>query len=85
MKFSKDVKDRMIKTFIQTLLGYIVVNIAIVDFTNEKEVVLNSILGIIIGAVASGLCALMNLENNKEMEINDNNFKNENGDEVDEL
>lgn len=69
MKFKNDIKERMLKTFIQSLLGYIAVNIWLIDFNNEREVILNSCLALIIAGVSSALCVMMNLETNNEINI----------------
>ena len=37
-KFTKETAKRMLKTFVQTAAGYIIVNIAGVDFTGDRAV-----------------------------------------------
>ena len=48
---------RAIRTFIQTAVGYIAVNVATTDLT-----VKSAALGLAVSAVAAGLAAVMNLK-----------------------
>lgn len=58
MKFTKQTVMRALRTFLQAVVAYALVQLkAGVDFTN-KEVV----KGFIVGVIAAGLAALMNLE-----------------------
>ena len=52
----KDIGERMLKTFIQGILAYLITSLGSV--TDVNEVVIKSL---IIGAVASGLSAVMNV------------------------
>ena len=63
----KDIGIRCLKTFIQGVVAYLAVSISTTDF-NDKE----AIKGLIIGTIASGVSALMNIVNNllKGDEIN---------------
>lgn len=62
MKFTKDTAIRMLKTFFQAIVAYALVEIkAGVDF-NNKEV----LKGFIVGAIAAGIAALMNLQRKPE-------------------
>lgn len=63
----KDIGIRCLKTFIQGIVAYLAVSISTTDF-NDKE----AIKGLIIGAIAGGVSALMNIINNlmKGDEIN---------------
>ena len=70
MKFTKETAKKMFRTFIQTIVGYIAVNLAIVDFTADKEVIKSALIGLAISAVSAGMAAIMNLqkaENGEEM------------------
>lgn len=70
MKFTKETFRKMLRTFIQTIIGYIAVNLAIVDFTADKEVVKSALIGLAISAVSAGTAAIMNLQktdNTEEM------------------
>lgn len=70
MKFTKETFRKMLRTFVQTIIGYIAVNLAIVDFTADKEVVKSALIGLAISAVSAGMSAIMNLqktENTEEM------------------
>lgn len=63
----KDIGIRCLKTFIQGVVAYLAVSITSTDFNNKE-----AIKGLIIGAVAGGVSALMNIINNllKGDEIN---------------
>ena len=55
----KDIGIRCLKTFIQGVVAYLAVSISTTDFNNKE-----AIKGLIIGAVAGGVSALMNIINN---------------------
>lgn len=55
----KDIGIRCLKTFIQGVTAYLAVSISTTDFTNKE-----AIKALIIGAIASGISALMNIINN---------------------
>lgn len=55
----KDISIRCIKTFIQAITAYLAVSISTTDFTDKE-----TIKGLIIGTIASGVSALMNIVNN---------------------
>lgn len=63
----KDILIRCIKTFIQAITAYLAVSISTTDFTDKEAV-----KALIIGCIASGVSALMNIINNmlKGDEIN---------------
>lgn len=63
----KDIGIRCLKTFIQGVVAYLAVSISTTDFTDKE-----AIKGLIIGTIASGVSALMNIVNNllKGDEIN---------------
>ena len=48
---------RSLRTFLQTAVGYIAVNIAATDLT-----VYSAVLGLAVSAVSAGLAAVMNLK-----------------------
>lgn len=62
MKFTKETARRAIRTFIQTLVGYIAVNLPLIDFSAGVDAVKSALLGILVAGVASGISALMNTE-----------------------
>ena len=68
MIFTKETFKRLARTFLQTALGYIVVNLALVDFTGETDVVKSAVVGLCVSAVAAGAAAVMNLEKASESE-----------------
>lgn len=55
----KDIGVRCLKTFIQGVVAYLTVSISTTDFTDKE-----AIKGLIIGTLASGVSALMNIINN---------------------
>ena len=54
----KDIAIRCLKTFIQGVVAYLAVSISTTDFTDKE-----AIKGLIIGTIASGVSALMNIIN----------------------
>ena len=50
---------RALRTFLQTAVGYIAVNIAAIDLT-----VKSAVLGLCISAISAGMAAVMNLKEN---------------------
>lgn len=63
--FTKECAKRTFRTFIQTAIGYIVTNLAMffsgIDYT-DKNMLVNTGIGIAIAAVSAGAAAVMNLE-----------------------
>ena len=64
---TKETLRRALRTFGQTVIGYIAVNVALVDFTASGDVIKSALIGILIAGVSAGISAVMNLEN-KEVE-----------------
>ena len=62
MKFTKETLKRVIRTFLQAAVAYIVANLAIVDFSSGRDVVKSALIGLVVSAVAAGLAAIMNLQ-----------------------
>ena len=60
--FTKETFRRAVRTFLQAFLGYIVVNLAMVDFTTFDEAFKSAMIGLLVGALSAGLSAIMNLE-----------------------
>lgn len=58
-----DILQRMLKTFIQGVLSYLLLSLQ--GITNPNDIVLETLL---LGAVASGISAVMNVLN-QEMEM----------------
>ena len=54
----KDIGIRCLKTFIQGTVAYLAVSVSTTDFTDKE-----AIKGLIIGTIASGVSALMNIIN----------------------
>lgn len=59
---TKETIERAARTFLQTALGYIVVNIVFVDFTGDKDVIKSALTGLCVSACSAGIAAVMNLE-----------------------
>ena len=55
----KDIGIRCLKTFIQGTVAYLTVSISTTDFTDKEAV-----KGLIIGSIAGGVSAAMNIINN---------------------
>lgn len=70
MIFTKETLNKALRTFLQSALAYIAVNLTFVDFTSEKSVLRSALIGLATSAVASGIAAVMNLEK-KEVTDND--------------
>ena len=62
MKITKQTLIRALRTFIQAALAYIAVNLAVVDFTDDKETLRSALIGLAVSSVAAGISAVMNLE-----------------------
>ena len=58
--FKKPCVKRAVRTFFQTAIGYVAVNIAATDL-NVKS----AVLGLAISAVSAGIAAVMNLKEEK--------------------
>jgi hypothetical protein len=61
---------RALRTFLQTSIGYIVIALPNVDFSEQSKAK-TALIGIGVSAVAAGLAAVMNINNDKEEENND--------------
>lgn len=57
--FKREPVKRALRTFIQAAAGYVAVNVAVLDFSAE-----NAVKGFIISAIAAGIAAVMNINNN---------------------
>ena len=60
--YAKPWVKRTVRTFVQTAVGYIAVNLAAIDFTAEKSVIRTALLGLAVSAASAGLAAVMNLK-----------------------
>lgn len=61
---------RALRTFLQSAVGYIVIALPNVDFSEQSKAK-TALIGIGVSAVAAGLAAVMNISNDKEEENND--------------
>ena len=62
MKMTRKTLNRALRTFLQTALGYVAVNIAVLDFSQSGTVLKSALTGLAVSAVAAGLAAVMNME-----------------------
>jgi hypothetical protein len=62
MKVTKVCIKKALRTFIQSAVAYVAVNIAIVDFSDGKEALKSTLIGLAVSSLAAGLSAVMNLE-----------------------
>lgn len=62
---TKDTLIRAGRTFIQAAAAYIIANVAIVDFTSDKQIVKSAVAGLVTSAIAAGIAAVMNLNKDK--------------------
>ncbi len=68
MKCTKITVKRAVRTFLQTALGYIAVNMIVVDFSADKAVLKSALVGLGVSALSAGLSAVMNLEKKEKCE-----------------
>ena len=61
---------RAARTFVQTAVGYITVNIVAVDWSADRSVIKTAVIGVGVSAVAAGLAAAINFveDENKKFE-----------------
>ncbi len=62
MKITKACLKKALRTFIQAVIAYVAVNIALIDFSDGKAALTTALTGLATSAVAAGLSAVMNLE-----------------------
>ena len=62
MTCTKTTLKRAGRTFIQSALAYITVNLMYINFTDDKVSVKSAVTGLLIAAVSAGISAVMNLE-----------------------
>lgn len=67
MRFTNETFKRMLRTFIQAVIGYIVANLAIVDYSSGRDVAKSTLIGLCVSAFAAGLSAVMNLQKKEEV------------------
>ena len=58
----KNCVKRALRTFVQTAIGYLAVNIAVVDFSADKASLKSCLVGLGVSAVSAGVSAVMNLK-----------------------
>ena len=62
MTCTKTTLKRAGRTFIQSALAYITVNVMYINFTDDKVSVKSAVTGLLIAAVSAGISAVMNLK-----------------------
>lgn len=62
MTCTKTTLKRAGRTFIQSALAYITVNVMYINFTDDKVSVKSAVTGLLIAAVSAGISAVMNFE-----------------------
>ena len=62
MTCTKTTLKRAGRTFIQSALASITVNVMYINFTDDKVSVKSAVTGLLIAAVSAGISAVMNLE-----------------------
>lgn len=67
----KNWMKRAIRTFAQTAIGYIAINVPLVNWDNENDYFAKALIGVSVSAVAAGLSAVMNIID--DMKSDDNN------------
>ena len=59
---NKNCVKRALRTFFQTAIGYLAVNVAVVDFSADKAALKSCLVGLGVSAVSAGISAVMNLK-----------------------
>ena len=70
MKLTKQTINRSVRTFFQSAIAYISVNLMLVNFADKSDALKNALVGLLISAISAGISAVMNLE--REDNQNDN-------------
>lgn len=58
----KNCVKRAIRTFFQTAIGYLAVNVAVVDFSADGQALKAAVTGLCVSAISAGVAAAMNLK-----------------------
>ena len=58
----KNCVKRALRTFVQTAIGYLAVNVAVVAFSADKAALKSCLIGLGVSAVSAGISAVMNLK-----------------------
>lgn len=69
MKITRDTIYRALKTFIQSALAYMTVNVMYVNFSGNKLEDKTAILGLLVATLSAGFAGIMNLEKEDEDDI----------------
>lgn len=69
MKITRDTIYRALKTFIQSALAYITVNVMYVNFSGSRLEDKTAILGLLVATLSAGFAGIMNLEKEDEDDI----------------
>ncbi len=65
MKFTRETLKRMLRTFLQAVIGFIATTGISVLVTNDYKLTENIVYGVIGSAIAAGIAAVMNLEHSQ--------------------
>ena len=67
---NKNWKIRALRTFIQAAVGYLAINVPMVDFGSGWDICKKGLIGLGVSTVAAGIAAVMNFidEENKRFE-----------------
>lgn len=63
----KTLLKRVIRTFFQTAIGYLVINLSVIDWS-DTNAAKNVLFGLGVSSIAAGLAAIMNLNEVKKDE-----------------
>ena len=69
MKFTKQTLIRALRTFLQSALSYMLVNLATADFSTDEGTAKTVLIGLLISSGAAGIAAVMNLEKGDSLEV----------------
>ena len=58
----KNCVKRALRTFFQTAIGYLAVNVAVVEFSADNAALKSCLVGLGVSAVSAGISAVMNLK-----------------------
>ncbi len=64
---TRETIKRAARTFIQAIIAYLAVNLAVVDFTAEKQVIKSALIGLAVSALSAGISAVMNLQKPEQL------------------
>ena len=69
MKFTRETTRRALRTCLQVAAGTIAANLALVDWNSSPDVLRHALVGLLATALATGIAAVMNLEDDEPEEL----------------